>query len=41
MVRGYRSALDESVQPVRVTIPDEYDEAPILQRVKALAKPAD
>ncbi len=27
VVRGYRSALDESVQPVRVTIPDEYDGA--------------
>ena len=27
MVRGYRSAVDGSVQPVRVTIPDEYDGA--------------
>ncbi len=25
VVRGFRSALDGSVQPVRVTIPDEYD----------------
>ena len=25
VVRGYRSALDDSVQPVRVTVPDEYD----------------
>ena len=25
VVRGYRSALDGSVQPVRVTVPDEYD----------------
>jgi hypothetical protein len=27
VVRGFRSALDGSVQPVRVTIPDEYDGA--------------
>lgn len=25
VVRGFRSALDGSVQPVRVTVPDEYD----------------
>jgi hypothetical protein len=25
VVRGYRSALDDSVQPVRVTVPDDYD----------------
>lgn len=25
VVRGYRSAMDGSVQPVRVTVPDEYD----------------
>jgi poly(3-hydroxybutyrate) depolymerase len=25
VVRGYRSALDGSVQPVRVTVPDDYD----------------
>ena len=25
VVRGFRSALDDSVQPVRVTVPDEYD----------------
>ena len=25
MVRGYRSAIDGSVQPVRVTVPDDYD----------------
>jgi hypothetical protein len=25
VVRGYRSALDGSVQPVRVTVPEEYD----------------
>ena len=24
VVRGYRSALDDSVQPVRVTVPDEW-----------------
>ena len=27
VVRGFRSALDGSVQPVRVTVPDEYDGA--------------
>jgi hypothetical protein len=27
VVRGFRSALDDSVQPVRVTVPDEYDGA--------------
>jgi hypothetical protein len=27
VVRGYRSALDGSVQPVRVTVPDDYDGA--------------
>src|SRR4051812_7433972 len=27
VVRGYRSALDDSVQPVRVTVPEEYDGA--------------
>lgn len=27
VVRGYRSALDGSVQPVRVTVPDEYNGA--------------
>jgi hypothetical protein len=25
VVRGFRSALDDSVQPVRVTVPDDYD----------------
>src|ERR1700683_2641827 len=25
VVRGFRSAIDGSVQPVRVTVPDEYD----------------
>lgn len=25
VVRGYRSALDGSVQPVRITVPDDYD----------------
>jgi dienelactone hydrolase len=25
VVRGFRSALDNSVQPVRVTVPDDYD----------------
>jgi hypothetical protein len=25
VVRGFRSALDDSVQPVRVTVPEEYD----------------
>jgi hypothetical protein len=25
VVRGFRSALDGSVQPVRVTVPDEYE----------------
>jgi hypothetical protein len=27
VVRGFRSALDGSVQPVRVTVPDDYDAA--------------
>ncbi len=27
VVRGYRSALDGSVQPVRITVPAEYDGA--------------